>query len=85
MFLHDIGYKKFNIGHGDTLIGPLNWDDEPLEAIVPNPPYSIKWEGEDNPILINDERFPQHVCLGQSRRLILHLLCTRYHDLRQMV
>lgn len=53
MFLHDIGYEKFNIGHGDTLIEPLHWDDEPFEAIVSNPPYSIKWEGDDNPILIN--------------------------------
>lgn len=57
MFLHDIGYEKFNIGHGDTLTEPLHWDDEPFEAIVSNPPYSIKWEGDDNPILINDERF----------------------------
>ena len=48
MFLHDIGYEKFNIGHGDTLTEPLHWDDEPFEAIVSNPPYSIKWEGNDS-------------------------------------
>ncbi len=57
MFLHDIGYEKFNIAHGDTLIEPLHWNDEPFEAIVSNPPYSIRWEGNDNPLLINDERF----------------------------
>ncbi len=57
MFLHDVSYDKFNIKLGDTLIDPKHWDDEPFEAIVSNPPYSIKWEGDDNPILINDQRF----------------------------
>ncbi|WP_191014531.1 type I restriction-modification system subunit M [Treponema zioleckii] len=57
MFLHDVSYDKFNIKLGDTLIDPKHWDDEPFEAIVSNPPYSIKWEGDDNPILINDPRF----------------------------
>ncbi len=57
MFLHDVSYDKFNIKHGDTLLDPKHWDDEPFEAIVSNPPYSIKWEGDDNPILINDQRF----------------------------
>lgn len=57
MFLHDIDYDKFDIGHGDTLADPLHWDDEPFEAIVSNPPYSIKWDGDANPLLINDPRF----------------------------
>lgn len=57
MFLHDIDYDKFDIAHGDTLTEPVHWDEEPFEAIVSNPPYSIKWEGEDNPLLINDPRF----------------------------
>lgn len=57
MFLHDIDYDKFDIGHGDTLTDPLHWDDEPFEAIVSNPPYSIKWDGDANPLLINDPRF----------------------------
>ena len=57
MFLHDIDYDKFDIGHGDTLTDPLHWDDEPFEAIVSNPPYSIKWDGKNNPLLINDSRF----------------------------
>jgi type I restriction enzyme M protein len=57
MFLHDIDFDKFDIGHGDTLTDPLHWDDEPFEAIVSNPPYSIKWEGDANPLLINDPRF----------------------------
>ena len=57
MFLHDIDYDKFNIANEDTLIKPQHWDDEPFEAIVSNPPYSTKWEGSDNPLLINDSRF----------------------------
>ena len=57
MFLHDVSYDKFNIKLGDTLTDPKHWDDEPFESIVSNPPYSIKWEGDDNPILINDQRF----------------------------
>ncbi len=57
MFLHDVDFDKFNIACEDTLIAPQHWDDEPFDVIVSNPPYSIKWEGDDNPILINDQRF----------------------------
>lgn len=57
MFLHDINYEQFDIAHGDTLIEPAHWDDEPFEAIVSNPPYSINWAGDSNPLLINDLRF----------------------------
>jgi type I restriction enzyme M protein len=57
MFLHDVNYEKFDIAHGDTLTDPAHWDDEPFEAIVSNPPYSIKWDGDANPLLINDERY----------------------------
>lgn len=57
MFLHDVDFDKFNIACEDTLISPQHWDDEPFDLIVSNPPYSVKWEGDDNPLLINDERF----------------------------
>ncbi|MBQ6285578.1 MAG: type I restriction-modification system subunit M [Bacilli bacterium] len=57
MFLHDINYNNFNIAREDTLIHPMHWDDEPFDAIVSNPPYSISWAGKTNPILINDARF----------------------------
>ena len=57
MFLHDIGFDKFDIECEDTLTNPQHWDDEPFELIVSNPPYSIKWDGDDNPLLINDPRF----------------------------
>jgi type I restriction enzyme M protein len=57
MFLHNINYNDFNIALGDTLIDPKHWDEEPFDAIVSNPPYSIKWDGDANPLLINDPRF----------------------------
>lgn len=78
MFLHDIGYEKFNIEHGDTLIDPKHWDEEPFEAIVSNPPYSIKWEGSDSGTLINDPRFsPAGVLAPKSKAdfaFIMHCL-----------
>jgi len=68
MFLHDINFENFSLAHGDTLHDPAHWDDEPFEAIVSNPPYSIKWDGDANPLLINDERFaPAGVLAPKSR------------------
>lgn len=68
MFLHDIGFDKFDIECEDTLTNPQHWDDEPFELIVSNPPYSIKWEGDDNPLLINDPRFaPAGVLAPKSK------------------
>jgi type I restriction enzyme M protein len=78
MFLHDIDYDKFDIGHGDTLTEPLHWDDEPFEAIVSNPPYSIRWDGDANPLMINDPRFsPAGVLAPKSKAdlaFIMHSL-----------
>ena len=68
MFLHDINYHKFDIAHGDTLTDPHHWDDEPFDAIVSNPPYSIKWDGDSNPLMINDPRFsPAGVLAPKSK------------------
>ena len=68
MFLHDISFEKFDIQHGDTLTDPKHWSAEPFEAIVSNPPYSIKWEGDDNVTLINDPRFsPAGVLAPKSK------------------
>ncbi|HON97153.1 MAG TPA: type I restriction-modification system subunit M [Bacteroidales bacterium] len=68
MFLHDINYEKFDIAHGDTLTDPKHWNDEPFDAIVSNPPYSIHWEGDANPLLINDPRFsPAGVLAPKSK------------------
>ena len=78
MFLHDIDYDKFDIANGDTLTDPMHWDDEPFEVIVSNPPYSIKWDGDANPLLINDQRFsPAGVLAPKSKAdlaFIMHSL-----------
>lgn len=78
MFLHDIDFNKFNVACEDTLISPQHWDDEPFELIVSNPPYSIKWAGNDNPLLINDPRFaPAGVLAPKSKAdmaFIMHSL-----------
>ena len=83
MFLHDINYEKFDIAHGDTLIDPAHWDDEPFDAIVSNPPYSVSWAGDANPLLINDPRFAAAGVLAPKSKAdlaftlhILHWLST---------
>lgn len=68
MFLHNINYDKFNMMLGDTLLEPHFGDDKPFDAIVSNPPYSVKWVGSDDPTLINDERFaPAGVLAPKSK------------------
>lgn len=78
MFLHDIDYDKFDIACEDTLTSPQHWDDEPFEVIVSNPPYSIKWAGDDNAVLINDPRYsPAGVLAPKSKAdfaFIMHSL-----------
>ena len=78
MFLHNINYDKFNIKLGNTLLEPHFGDDKPFDAIVSNPPYSVKWEGSDDPTLINDERFaPAGILAPKSKAdfaFVLHAL-----------
>lgn len=78
MFLHNINYDKFNIKLGDTLRNPHFQNDKPFDAIVSNPPYSVKWIGSDDPTLINDERFaPAGVLAPKSKAdlaFVLHAL-----------
>ena len=78
MFLHNINYDKFNMQLGDTLIHPHFNDDKPFDAIVSNPPYSVKWIGSDDPTLINDDRFaPAGVLAPKSKAdfaFVLHAL-----------
>ena len=57
MFLHNVNFDQFDIRLEDTLLKPQHLDDAPFDAIVSNPPYSLKWDGKENPILINDERY----------------------------
>lgn len=78
MFLHDVGFDKFNVACEDTLTAPQHWDDEPFELIVSNPPYSIKSAGDENPLLISDPRFsPAGVLAPKSKAdmaFIMHSL-----------
>ena len=78
MFLHNINYDKFNMMLGNTLTDPHFGDDKPFDAIVSNPPYSVKWIGSDDPTLINDDRFaPAGVLAPKSKAdfaFVLHAL-----------
>jgi type I restriction enzyme M protein len=77
MFLHNVNYDKFNIQLGDTLIEPHFWSDKPFDAIVSNPPYSVKWKGSDDPTLINDDRFAPAGVLAPNPKPTLPLCCMR--------
>lgn len=78
MFLHNVNYDKFNIALGDTLTNPYFGDDKPFDAIVSNPPYSVNWIGNDDPTLINDDRYaPAGVLAPKSKAdfaFVLHAL-----------
>jgi type I restriction enzyme M protein len=78
MFLHNINYDKFDIRLGNTLTDPHFGDEKPFDAIVSNPPYSVKWMGSDDPTLINDDRFaPAGVLAPKSKAdfaFVLHAL-----------
>ena len=78
MILHDVSYEKFDIKLGDTLTNPQHEFEEPFDAIVSNPPYSLHWEGKDNPVLVNDERFSKAGALAPKTKadlaFVLHAL-----------
>jgi type I restriction enzyme M protein len=78
MFLHNINFDKFDIRLGNTLTEPHFGDEKPFDAIVSNPPYSVKWIGSDDPTMINDDRFaPAGVLAPKSKAdfaFVLHAL-----------
>jgi type I restriction enzyme M protein len=78
MFLHNVNYDKFHIELGNTLTEPKLHDEKPFDAIVSNPPYSVRWIGSDDPTLINDDRFaPAGVLAPKSKAdfaFVLHAL-----------
>ena len=80
MFLHDVEFNKFDIAHGDTLLEPAHLEDGPFEVIVSNPPYSTKWEGDDNSLLGNDPRFsPAGVLAPKSKADLAFVMHTLYN------
>ena len=76
MFLHDVNFEKFDIAHGDTLTDPVHWDDEPFEAIVSNPPYSIKWVATPIPCSSTTRATPRRACSRPRARQISPSPCT---------
>lgn len=78
MFVHDVGYERFSIKNDDTLKHNQHTNNMPFDVIVSNPPYSIRWDGEDDPILINDERYaPAGVLAPKSKAdmaFLMHML-----------
>ena len=79
MFLHNVNYNNFNIALGDTLLSPAHRGME-FDAIVSNPPYSLKWIGKDRPILINDERYaPAGVLAPKSAADLAFTMHMLYH------
>lgn len=76
MFLHNVNYDHFDIQNGDTLKNPLHECDEPFDAIVSNPPYSVPWDGDSDATLINDPRFLLLACSPQGARQTLPSPCT---------
>lgn len=59
MLLHGMNWSKLYIRNGDTLVNPDPDLDErkPFDAVVSNPPYSLKWVGENDINMAQDARF----------------------------
>lgn len=54
MILHNVKFRDFDLEQGDTLEDPAHLHMK-FEAVVANPPYSIKWDA--NSLKLSDERF----------------------------
>lgn len=76
MILHDVHYRNFDIKQEDTLLEPQHLDKR-FEAIVANPPFSVKWNNADARLL-NDERFTPYGKMAPSSKadfaFIQHML-----------
>ena len=81
MFLHHVPFDKFDIQLGDTLLEPKHLADQPFDAIVSNPPYSVEWKGDENPLLINDDRFSPAGVLAPRKRADLAFTMHMLHHL----
>ena len=69
----------YNIECADTLLNPMH-KNERFDAIVSNPPYSIKWAGSDNPDLIKDERYsPAGVLAPKGKADYAFIMHSLYH------
>ena len=60
MFLHDVNFEKFDIATATLFTDPAHWDDEPFTRQghrLQSRRIRSKWDGDANPLLINDPRF----------------------------
>ncbi len=68
MFLHNVNFDHFDIRCEDTLLHPQHEADEPFDAIVSNPPYSVPWAGNSDATLNDDPRYsPAGVLAPRSK------------------
>ena len=67
MILHGVHFSRFDIRQQDTLEHPQH-NGRQFEAVVANPPFSIKWRGKSNPEFENDDRFSQFGALAPESR-----------------
>ena len=81
MFLHHVPFNMFDIQLGDTLIEPKHMAEIPFDAIVSNPPYSTRWAGDSNPLLINDDRYSPAGVLAPKTKADLAFTMHMLHHL----
>lgn len=88
MFLHHVNYNNFDIQLDDTLLNPRHIDmvEDPkvgvFDCIVSNPPYSLKWIGKENPLLMNDPRYAEAGVLAPSSSADLAFALHMYYHLK---
>ena len=81
MFLHHVPFNMFDIQLGDTLTEPKHMAEIPFDAIVSNPPYSTRWAGDANPLLINDDRYSPAGVLAPKTKADLAFTMHMLHHL----
>lgn len=84
MFLHHVNYENFDIQLGDTLRNPLHPAADRYDCIVSNPPYSLKWVGKEDPVLINDPRYADAGVLAPASAADLAFVMHMYYHLAEM-
>lgn len=87
MFLHHVNYNDFDIQLSDTLLDPrhigmVKDGKGAFDCIVSNPPYSLKWVGKENPLLMNDPRFADAGVLAPASAADLAFALHMYYHLK---